>query len=497
MALAVIGPGGIKAVTVHTWTAEAFIDIDTFPTHVLLESHVTFAAVAGWCRDAASVQAQVGVVFTHVRGLIQGGRTNPWPSPGKASETWPNPTRADAIRPDPARSNPTRVNSTIVETTRPNPTGTKAVGSNSTGKSWKSDARVSRSEGKALDAKSAIFIRASDRTHLWGMACRPAPPRVAATLHLGVMPMQVSCTPAAQQAGEAGARSLVNTPGAIQAGAVAAWTGADVAPCGIRTLSTVTHPRDCAALINIFTLLGMITLFVPSGAFTFVGSHGVDAVSSLAQARDCLTFIHILTSPAADIGDEPSATRMGLCWTYLARVTPGAANGGTTQGFGAHNAAQLPLAHLVVDLREAWSRSVISLTLWPRKPVHARTATWSNAASSVLAAIFTHGLPAVSSRESLLAKTAVVRAGATVHTSDVALLNGARSTTGRQLAVGARAYIWSGAETIATSVPTNGHNTLVAAGQCFPSGTTVGMKSRSTHIGPSQVVLASSPDPRL
>ena len=40
-------------------------------------------------------------------------------------------------------------------------------------------------------------------------------------------------------------------------------------------------------------------------------------------------------------------------------MTPGATNGGTAEGLGTHNATQLTLAHLVVDLREAGAGPVV------------------------------------------------------------------------------------------------------------------------------------------
>lgn len=66
-----------------------------------------------------------------------------------------------------------------------------------------------------------------------------------------------------------------------------------------------------------------------------------------------------LTCSAADIRDKASATGVRLGRAHLARVTPGTTNGGTAEGLGAHNATQLTLAHLVVDLREAGTGPVV------------------------------------------------------------------------------------------------------------------------------------------
>lgn len=47
---------------------------DALAADVLLVAHVALAAVAGGCRDAASVQTQVGEVFANVDGLVHGNR---------------------------------------------------------------------------------------------------------------------------------------------------------------------------------------------------------------------------------------------------------------------------------------------------------------------------------------------------------------------------------------------------------------------------------------
>lgn len=47
---------------------------DALSADVLFVAHVALAAVAGGCRDAASVQTQVGEVFANVDGLVHGSR---------------------------------------------------------------------------------------------------------------------------------------------------------------------------------------------------------------------------------------------------------------------------------------------------------------------------------------------------------------------------------------------------------------------------------------
>lgn len=52
----------------------SFILTNALPTDVLFVAHVALAAVAGGCRDAASVQTQVGEVSANVDGVVHGGR---------------------------------------------------------------------------------------------------------------------------------------------------------------------------------------------------------------------------------------------------------------------------------------------------------------------------------------------------------------------------------------------------------------------------------------
>lgn len=60
----ILGPGG----------GNCFILTNALPADVLFVAHVALAAVAGGCRDAASIQTQVGEVFANVDGLVDGGQ---------------------------------------------------------------------------------------------------------------------------------------------------------------------------------------------------------------------------------------------------------------------------------------------------------------------------------------------------------------------------------------------------------------------------------------
>lgn len=59
-----------------------------------------------------------------------------------------------------------------------------------------------------------------------------------------------------------------------------------------------------------------------------------------------------MTSSGADVGDEPPPAGVRLGGALLAGVSPGPADGGAAEGFGADDPAELALTHLVVDLRE-------------------------------------------------------------------------------------------------------------------------------------------------
>lgn len=53
--------------------------------------------------------------------------------------------------------------------------------------------------------------------------------------------------------------------------------------------------RMAASLIPTFTFLRDFVELMPSGTFTFKGSHSVETVSSLTNTRDRLALIHICT----------------------------------------------------------------------------------------------------------------------------------------------------------------------------------------------------------
>lgn len=66
-----------------------------------------------------------------------------------------------------------------------------------------------------------------------------------------------------------------------------------------------------------------------------------------------------MTGSSTDVGDEASPAGVRLGGALLAGVSPGPANGGAAEGFGADDPAQLALTHLVIDLREARPRPVV------------------------------------------------------------------------------------------------------------------------------------------
>lgn len=66
-----------------------------------------------------------------------------------------------------------------------------------------------------------------------------------------------------------------------------------------------------------------------------------------------------MAGTGADVGNETSSAGVRLGGADLARVTPSSPDGGAAQRLGADDAAQLTLAHLVVDLREARSGPVV------------------------------------------------------------------------------------------------------------------------------------------
>lgn len=77
-----------------------------------------------------------------------------------------------------------------------------------------------------------------------------------------------------------------------------------------------------------------------------------------------------MTGSGADVWDEPSAAGVRLGGALLAGVTPGPADGGAAEGLGADDPAQLALAHLVVDLREARPGPVVCAGGGRRQKTH-------------------------------------------------------------------------------------------------------------------------------
>lgn len=47
---------------------------DTLSTNILSVAHVTLAAVACGCGNAASIQTQVGEMFAHINGVVHRNR---------------------------------------------------------------------------------------------------------------------------------------------------------------------------------------------------------------------------------------------------------------------------------------------------------------------------------------------------------------------------------------------------------------------------------------
>lgn len=177
---------------------------------------------------------------------------------------------------------------------------------------------------------------------------------------------------------------------------------------------------------------------------------------------DGLTFIHILTSSSADVGNEAAAAGVRLGRTHLTGVAPGSAHGGTAKCFGADNPAELSLAHLVAYHSKTWACSVISFTLGSSKAVRASTPIWGHTPPSVETATFTDRLSTVSADVPFLAQTVVIAAAAPIHTADAAVLDGSGATGRRYLTRRASAHIWPRAESIPTGMPANGNNTLIS-----------------------------------
>lgn len=66
-----------------------------------------------------------------------------------------------------------------------------------------------------------------------------------------------------------------------------------------------------------------------------------------------------LTRSSADVGDESSPAGVWLGGALLTGVAPSPTNGSAAQSLGADDSTELALAHLVVDLSEAWPSPVV------------------------------------------------------------------------------------------------------------------------------------------
>lgn len=279
------------------------------------------------------------------------------------------------------------------------------------------------------------LIRPPDWAHLGDLSQSPAASRVTATLHLGVLTAQLRGTAPVSQSRETGAEALIHTSGAVCAGDVAPWTGADVATSSVGAFSSIAHTRDGAAFVDIFTFVAGFTLTVAGGTFTLVGSDSVDAVTSGTKTWHCLALVHILAGSSADVGDEASPAGVRLGGALLTGVAPRSANGGAAEGFGADDSTELALTHLVVHLGETWPSPVVSLALRASETVDAGTSVGPDAAPTVLAAVLTHRLSTVAACVALRAGARVLRTAASIHTPDVTGLNSCScSTAGRELA---------------------------------------------------------------
>lgn len=177
-------------------------------------------------------------------------------------------------------------------------------------------------------------------------------------------------------------------------------------------------------------------------------------------------------------------------------MAPSATDSGTAEGLGAHDATELSLTHLIVDLSEAGSCPVVSLALRASETIDTGTSVGPDASPSILAAILTHRLSTVTSSVAFLTRTGVLCTATSVHTADVTRLNSYSCTTaGGELAVGAGTHVGSGAEAIATRISADRDDALVPSGQSLPAGTAVGVETRAADIGTSECLLASASNP--
>lgn len=399
MALAVVGSRCVDTVSIDTGITHTLIHIDTLPTNVLSVAHVALAAVACGCGNAASVQTQVGEMFAHVDGVVHRN----WADSLVRQKSSSIAPKASSVASKASSSVATDASSVTVAIWWELVSIVEAVaigaGEVSVG--------VREALGNTHNAQTPELIRPPDRTHLRDLSQSPAASRVAAALHLGELTGQLCSTAAICQSRETSAHTLIHTSGAVCAGDVASWTGAHIATSSVGALASITHARDGAAFVDIFTFVGGFTLAVAGRTFTLVGSHSVDAVTSSTKTRYSLTLVHILTGSGANVGDEASPAGVRLGRALLTRVAPSSTNGGTAEGFGAHDSTELALTHLVVHLGETWPSPVVSLALRASETVDTGTSVGSDAAPTVLAAILTHRL-------STVAACVALRAGARI-----------------------------------------------------------------------------------
>lgn len=428
MALAVVRSRCVDTVSIDTWITHTLIHINTLPTDILFEAHVAFTAVVCGCGNAASIQTQVSEMFAHVNGLIERDGAyvlvGLWSS-SIASKAPAVPSEASSIA---SVTITIRDAGELVSIVEPIAV---AAGKVSVGVAL----RQTVSLGNTDNTQTPKLIRPPDRAHLRDLPQSPAASRVTAALHLGVLTSQFCSTAAVSQSRETGANALIHTSGAICAGDVASWTGTNVATSSVGAFSSITHTGDGAAFVDIFTFVAGFTLTVAGRTFTFIRSHRVDAVTSGTQTGHCLALIHILAGSSADVGDEASPAGVRLRRALLTGMPPRSADGGAAECFGADNSTELTLAHLVVHLGETRPSPVVSLALRASETIDAGTSVGPDAAPTVLAAIFTHGLSTVAAGVTLWARARVLCTAASIHTPDVTGLNSCScSTAGRELA---------------------------------------------------------------
>lgn len=341
---------------------------------------------------------------------------------------------------------------------------------------------------RKLQAEFTELLRTSDGAHFRRGAIGPASSTVTAALHFGQQLRVLIGTTAIQHTGKAEPSTSIQTPGTVRGGVEALRTFAEVAADSVGAFTQTAESRDVRALIQVVTFLGDFVELVTCGAFTFKGAHGVDAVSTLTNAWDGLALVHILAGPSAVVRDEPSPTGVRLSGAHLAGMTPGSSHRGTAQSLSAHDARQLALAHLVIHRGEAWACAVISLTLCSCEAVGADAAVRRHTSSSVQTAVLTHRLTTVVSYVAFLTHAAVLGTRPSVHTANVAVLDRLGATGWGDLAVGAGAHVWSGAEAVAAGAPTDRDNALVSSGQSLPSRTAVSITPGATHVWTSENV---------